>query len=227
MQRFTAPKQHSLWLAPIFCLLMAGVAWGYDNRPYKDLVAHYASSLIERSAAQKQNIRAAARQLDGAVIGPGEECSFNALVGPRTVERGFVPANAFMEGTLTRSMGGGVCQVSSTLYAAVQETSLDVVQRHAHFAVVSSVPPGRDATVWYGKADLVWKNTLDRPVKLRALVDDSRLRIELWGTARPDQRSALRFLYRYGSHQQKRVVAVYRRVDGRNALLSTDVYKVH
>jgi vancomycin resistance protein YoaR len=227
VQRFTPPQQHSLWLAPVLCLLMAGVAWGYENRPYKDMVAHYSSSMVERSAAQKANIRAAAQRLDGAVVGPGEQCSFNALVGPRTTERGFVPANAFMEGTLTRSLGGGVCQVSSTLYAAVQETSLEVVQRHAHHTIVSSVPPGRDATVWYGKADFVWKNTLDRPVKIRALVDDTRLRIELWGSARPTQQAALRFLYRYGAHQQRRVVAVYRRVDGRNTLLSTDVYKLH
>jgi vancomycin resistance protein YoaR len=206
---------------------MAGVAWSYEARPYKDLLSHYATSLTERSSAQRFNILAAARRLDGAIIGPGESCSFNALVGPRTAERGFVPANAFMEGTLGRSLGGGVCQVSSTLYAAVQETSMAIVQRHAHGVVVSSVPPGRDATVWYGKADLVWKNTLDHPVKIRALADDARLRVELWGNRAPESQAALRFLYRYGAHRQRRVVAVYRRVEGRNTVLSTDVYRLN
>lgn len=226
MQRYLAPNQLGLWLLPIFCLLMAGVAWGYQHRPYKERIAHYSSSLVERSATQRQNIRMAAQRLDGAVVGPGERCSFNAMVGPRTVERGFVPANAFMEGQLTRSLGGGICQVSSTLYAAVQETSLKVLERSPHHTVVQSVPPGRDAAVWYGKADLVWQNTFEQPVKIRAIADDARLRIELWGTANEEQQAALRFLYRYGAKRKERVVAVYRRVEGRNTLLSTDVYRM-
>lgn len=226
MQRHLAPKQIGLWLTPIFCLLMAGVAWGYQHRPYKDMVAHYSTSLVERSATQRQNILMAAQRLDGAVIGPGERCSFNALVGPRTVERGFVPANAFMERQLTRSIGGGICQVSSTLYAAVQETSLKVLERKPHHVVVKSVPPGRDAAVWYGQADLVWENTFDAPVKVKATADDTRLRIELWGSANEAQQASLRFLYRFGAKRTQRVVAVYRRVDGRNTLMSTDVYRL-
>ena len=226
MQRYVAPSSLGLWLVPLFCLLMAGVAWGYQHRPYKDMVAHYTTSVVDRSSTQRQNIRMAAQRLDGAMVGPGERFSFNGLVGPRTVERGFVPANAFMEGQLTRSIGGGVCQVSSTLYAAVQETSLKIVERSAHHTVVESVPPGRDAAVWYGKADLVWENTFSSPVKIRAIADDTKLRIELWGHAESAEATALRFLYRYGAQRTQRVVAVYRRSEGRNVLLSTDVYQV-
>jgi vancomycin resistance protein YoaR len=226
LQRFVAPRQTALWLTPVFCLLMAGVAWGYEHRPYKNLVAQYTSSLVGRTPAQRHNILMAAKRLDGAEVGPGSTFSFNAAVGPRTAERGFIPANAFMEGSLLRSLGGGVCQASSTLYAAVQETSFKIAERHAHHSLVESVPPGRDAAVWYGQADLAFENSSERPVRIRAIADDTRLRIELWGTAHPEERAALRFLYRYGAKKTQRVVAVYRRVEGRNTLLSTDVYRL-
>jgi vancomycin resistance protein YoaR len=213
-------------VVPVFCVLLTALAWAYQTRPYQDQLSQYTTSLAERSPAQRQNIEAAARRLDGAVIGPGERCSFNALVGPRTIERGFTEANAFMEGGLTRSLGGGVCQASSTLYAALQLTTLKVVQRVAHGAVVSSIPPGRDATVWYGKADLVWENTFDRPIKLRVSADPLALKVQLWGTARPHQRAALRFSYRYGHQQRDRMVLVWRRLEDRMVLLSQDVYRV-
>ncbi|HEY9721476.1 MAG TPA: VanW family protein, partial [Oscillatoriaceae cyanobacterium] len=114
-------QELSLALVPLCCLLLACGVWSYNQRPYQDLLARYVTSLAPRSQAQRENIREAAERLDGAVVAPGEQCSFNALVGPRTIERGFTEANAFMEGTRTRSLGGGVCQLSSTLYAALQE----------------------------------------------------------------------------------------------------------
>lgn len=224
---FRRPRSEQAYLLiPIFCALLAGLGWAYQARPYQELISSYTTSLADRSPAQRQNILQAARRLDGAVVASGAQCSFNALVGPRTIDRGFTEANAFMEGALTRSLGGGVCQVSSTLYAAVQQTTLKVVQRVPHVAIVRSIAPGRDATVWYGKADLVFTNTFDRPIKIRAKADDLALKIELWGTARPKERSALRFSYRYGHGRHERMVAVFRRVDGQNLLLSQDVYQL-
>lgn len=215
-----------LLVVPVVLLLLLAMGYAYSTRPYQDLLAHFTTSLSGRSPAQRQNIEVAARHLDGVVVGPGEKCSFNALVGPRTVDRGFTEANAFMEGARTRSIGGGVCQVSSTLYAALQETGLPILQRVPHFAVVSSVPPGRDATVWYGQADLVWQNSLKHPVKLVAKLDDLALRLELWGTNEPAAQAALRFSYRYGHQERERVVWVFRRVDGKNVLLSKDTYRL-
>ena len=214
-----------LLAVPLVCLLSAGTILAYENRPFQDLLSHYTTSVAERSPAQRQNIKNAARRLDGAVVAAGEEFSFNTVVGPRTIERGFAEANAFMEGERTRSLGGGICQVSSTLYAALQETTLPILKRVPHVAVVSSVPPGRDAAVWYGQADLAFKNTFSRPVQLKVQADDLALRIELWGSERHGQRAALRFSHRYGRLGKHRVVRVYRRVDSRNTLLSQDVYK--
>lgn len=210
---------------PLICLLSAGTILAYENRPFQDLLSHYTTSLSELSSAQRQNVKNAAGRLDGAVVASGEAFSFNAVVGPRTIDRGFTEANAFMEGSRTRSVGGGVCQVSSTVYAAVQETTLPIVKRVPHFAVVRSVPPGRDAAVWYGQADLVFKNHFKRPIQLRVRADELALRVELWGSARNDQAAALRFSHRYGRAGKHRVVRVYRRIDGRNLLLSQDVYR--
>jgi vancomycin resistance protein YoaR len=220
------PGERALWLAPVLLALLAMLGWAYHGRPYQDRLARFSTSLTARTPAQRQNIEMAVRRLDGTIVGRGERCSFNAVVGPRTAERGFTEANAFMEGARTRSLGGGVCQVSSTLYAAMQETSLPIVQRVPHVAVVSSVPPGRDATVWYGQADLVWENATQHPIKVRALMDDLQLKIELWGTSEPELASALRFSNRYGKTPNEREVLVYRRVAGKNVLLSKDTYRL-
>lgn len=225
MFRLISLHEVVLVLVPLVCLCSAGTILAYENRPFQDLLSHYATSLSERSAAQKQNIKNAAHRLDGAIIAAGEEFSFNTVVGPRTIERGFGPANAFMEGERTRSVGGGICQVSSTVYAAVQETTLPIVKRVPHFAVVRSVPPGRDAAVWYGQADLVFKNSFKRPIQLKVSADDLALRVELWGSERNGQQAALRFSHRYGRHGKNRIVRVYRRVDGRNTMLSQDIYR--
>jgi vancomycin resistance protein YoaR len=216
-----------LLAVPLICLLSAGTILAFENRPYQDLLSHYTTSLTERSPAQRQNIKNAAQRLNLAVVAPGEEFSFNAVVGPRTIERGFAEANAFMEGERTRSLGGGICQVSSTLYAALQETTLPILKRVPHFAVVHSVPPGRDAAVWYGQADLVFKNSFNRPIQVKATADDLALRVEVWGSERKGQQAALRFSHRYGRSGKNRVVRVYRRVDGRNSVLSQDVYREH
>jgi vancomycin resistance protein YoaR len=221
-----SPQERALLVAPILLLLCCLLGWAYQSRPYQDQIAHFATSLAGRSQAQRQNITQAAQRLNGTVVGPGERCSFNAVVGPRTPERGFREANAFMEGRRTRSIGGGVCQVSSTLYAALQETTLPIVKRVPHYAAIGSIQPGRDATVWYGQADLVWENKLAHPVRIKAHLDNLQLHVELWGTAEEDLRAALRFSNRYGRRSGERMVAVYRRVGGKNILLSRDTYRV-
>jgi vancomycin resistance protein YoaR len=220
------PGERALWLLPVLLVLLGLLGWAYKARPYQDRLAHFSTSLTARTPAQKQNILMAAKRLDGTIVGKGERCSFNAVVGPRTVERGFTEANAFMEGARTRSLGGGVCQLSSTMYAAIQETSLPIIQRVPHVAVVSSVPPGRDASVWYGQADLVWENTTQHPIRIKATADDLQLKVELWGTMEPDLASSLRFSYRFGRHANERAVWVFRRVAGKNVLLSKDTYKI-
>lgn len=129
---------------------------------------------------RSQNIYLAAEALHGLQLAPGEEFSFNAAVGPRTAERGFLPAIIFVERRPVQGLGGGICQVSSTLYLALRQTDLAVLERHPHSLAVDYAPAGGDATVAWGSKDLRWQNNLAGPVYLLCRIGGGRLRIEIW-----------------------------------------------
>lgn len=162
------------------------------NRPFQVELASYHTSLVDRTEAQRHNIRQAAMALDGVVIEPGETFSFNETVGPRTPERGFREAPAFMERDLVTSIGGGICQVSSTLYNAVALAGLSIVERHAHSHRVASVPPGRDATVWYGMNDLKFMNSQKLPIQLSIRTTNDKLKIGINGHSQPESLISIR-----------------------------------
>jgi len=151
------------------------------NRPFQVEIASYRTSLADRTEAQRHNIRQAAMALDGVVIEPGETFSFNQAVGPRTPERGYCEAPSFLERDVLASFGGGICQVSSTLYNAALLAGLEVVERHQHNRKVASVPPGRDSTVWYGLLDLRLTNRTSNPVLLSALIANDLLVMNVRG----------------------------------------------
>jgi vancomycin resistance protein VanW len=130
-------------------------------------LAAMTTDLSQRSEAQRANIVQAARALDGLRVPAGSVFSFNAVVGPRTPERGYRDALALMEGTRINSVGGGICQVSSTLYGTAKRAGCEIVRRVPHRGRVVSVPPGEDATVWYGGADLQWRPPVDMTVQVR------------------------------------------------------------
>lgn len=176
------------WLAAaLVVVLSVAAAWLHLRAPLRDPLAAFSTGLGERTAAQQHNIRVAAAALDGAVIEPGEEFSFNARVGPRTLDRGYRRAEALLEGELVTSVGGGICQVSSTVYNAALAAGLTVITRVPHAWTARSVPPGRDATVWYGKTDLVLRNDRPHPVSLRLRAAAGRLQAEVLGTAVPGE----------------------------------------
>lgn len=168
------------WIAVPLLVVALGVGF-WARRPYQAELGAFRTGLSERTEAQRANIARAARAIDGAVIEPGEVWSFNARVGPRTPERGYRLAPAYLERDLTHSVGGGICQVSSTLYNAAALGGLQIVERHPHLRQVSSVPPGRDATVWYGRADLRLANPGPAPVRLEARVADEALWVRVRG----------------------------------------------
>lgn len=168
------------WLAvPVIVLALGVGAW--SRRPFQAELGMFRTSLAERSPEQRDNIQRAVAALDGAVLEPGEEWSFNRHVGPRTPERGYRSAPAFLEQDVTESVGGGICQVSSTVYNAAALAGLAIIERHPHIRRVQSVPPGRDATVWYGKADLRLRNDTGAPVRLGARLSDEALTVRFVG----------------------------------------------
>lgn len=165
---------------PTLALLTLGATL-WLNRPFQVELASFRTSLADRTEAQRHNIRQAAMALDGVVIEPGETFSFNQVVGPRTPERGYREAPAFMELDLVKSIGGGVCQVSSTVYNAAALAGMAIVERHSHSRRVASVPPGRDATVWYGMTDFRFLNAQHSPVRLSARVSSETLYVSVSG----------------------------------------------
>jgi vancomycin resistance protein YoaR len=133
-----------------------------------------------------RNIAQAAARLDGTVLAPDQILSFNERVGERTVERGFTLAPVIFDDELTPGLGGGVCQVASTLHAASVYGGMAVLERHNHSRPSSYIPMGLDATVIYGEVDLKFRNPYPNPVIIHAfLPTPSRLRIELLGQAPP------------------------------------------
>lgn len=132
------------------------------------------------------NIEKAASYLNGFVIAPGQTVSFNQLVGPRTLERGFVMAPVIRDDELEPGLGGGTCQVASTVHAAVIYGALDVVARRSHSRPSGYAPLGLDATVIWGEVDLKFKNPYDTPLIVHAFLPTrTKLRVELLGREPP------------------------------------------
>jgi vancomycin resistance protein YoaR len=133
-------------------------------------------------AGRAVNIRTAAGKLDGTLLHPGETLSFNDVVGPRTLRQGFTYAPEIVGDELETGVGGGTCQVASTLHAAAVFGGLDVVQRSPHGRAPKYIKLGLDATVAYGLVDLKIKNPWPAPVVIHAyLPKPSRVRVELLG----------------------------------------------
>ena len=154
----------------------------YDLQP-KNLVLRsefftsYASSSIER----KHNIALATKSINGTFIDVGGEFSFNRVVGERSEKRGYKTAKIISYGEFVDGVGGGVCQVSTTLYNACLLADLKVLEYHPHTLPVGYVSPSFDAMVSFGTADLKIKNTTHNPVILYAKADGERVTIKVYG----------------------------------------------
>ena len=128
------------------------------------------------------NIHLALKPLDGALVGAGEVFSFNNTVGPRLKELGYRDAPVFVHGELEPGTGGGVCQVSTTVYNAALLADMQILQRSHHSSPVPYVPMGRDATVAYGLLDLRFRNTASNPIYITARAKGSRLTVSIYGS---------------------------------------------
>ena len=127
------------------------------------------------------NLRLVCEILDGLILQPGEEFSFNDRVGERTKERGFQPAPAYSGDTLVNHYGGGVCQTSSTLYNCALLADLEITNRLSHGYVVRYLPIGLDATVNWGTTDFSFRNTRNYPIMLKGEVSDGLVKMWILG----------------------------------------------
>ena len=141
--------------------------------------------------AERTNILLSAQAVDGVVVPPGGEFSFNDQVGERTPERGFQDGLMFESGKVVRGTGGGICLVATGLYNAALQAGLEITERHPHSGVVSYAPPGCDAGIVYGQEDFKFRNTTPRPLVIRAEPADDAVTIQLFGQTPPPGRSVV------------------------------------
>lgn len=135
------------------------------------------------------NIQLAVERINGAVLRPGDMFSLNEETGPRTEADGYQVAPVIIDGELVPGIGGGVSQVTSTIFNAALLAGMEVVEYHSHSRPVSYVPLGRDATVWYGALDLRFRNTWDDLVIVQGSAGDGVLSFKLWSPSPPDRRT--------------------------------------
>jgi vancomycin resistance protein VanW len=171
-----ADKSYFVILLPLAIFLCY-----WQERPFQAPLGEAHSRIANLNKKSKINIGVACKKIDNYVIKPGESFSFNHVVGPRTYERGFVSAPTYIGSSTSSTEGGGICLVSSLLYKAALESGLSVEERTPHSRTISTVLPGLDATVWYGRQDLKLKNTSTEPIKIHCTASFYDVGIELLG----------------------------------------------
>ena len=148
---------------------------------FRDLIAERTTS-AGGSANRINNIQLAIDAINGKVLLPGEEFSFNETVGERTIERGFMIAPILANGELQPGIGGGICQVSSTIYASIKPSQLLVTEQQKHGRPVAYLPWGWDATVHWGYIDFKFVNNTDFPLRIEVELEGRSLTARIYGT---------------------------------------------
>ncbi len=148
----------------------------------KERLSTYTTTYVSSNKPRVNNIHTLAAALDGTLIPPGGVFSFNETIGPRTAAKGYQEAPAIVNGKLVPQLGGGICQVGTTIFNAVFESGLPVVERKNHSFYISHYPKGRDATVSWGGPDFKFKNDTEQWVLVATGVSSSSLTISIYGT---------------------------------------------
>jgi len=145
------------------------------------IIGQFSTSFKTSSADRKENIRVSAKALDGKLVLPGETVSFNDTTGPRTRAKGYKEANIIIGGEFIPGVGGGVCQMSTTLYNALVRADMTIVQRSPHSIPSTYVPYGQDAAVSYGHLDLKFRNDFDFPIYIHTLTKNNQVFVYIYG----------------------------------------------
>lgn len=148
---------------------------------FPDLLSRFTTKYDSTNISRANNLALAASKINGTVVMPGEIFSYNKTVGKRTVEAGYKEAAGFSGGKVVPMLGGGICQVSSTLYDAVVYANLRIVERYNHMFQVAYVETGKDATVVWGSLDFKFENTRKYPIMLQASARSGLLEIKVYG----------------------------------------------
>ena len=129
--------------------------------------------------SRAHNIELAAQKINGILVQPGEVFSFNEAVGPTTKKNGFMLGRIFVKGQESKGYGGGVCQVSSTVFNAADAAGMVVTERHHHSRKVEYVEEGKDAATSYGKADLKFMNNQNSPIRIKSFTSNQTVTVTI------------------------------------------------
>ena len=148
---------------------------------FQDTLAIFTTKYNITNTDRANNLELAAEKIDGTVLSPNEVFSYNKTVGARTIEKGYTEAKIYSNGQVVDGVGGGICQISSTLYDTAVIANLEIVERHNHQFITSYLPAGKDATVVYGAKDLKFKNTRSYPIKIVSKVENGIVTCKILG----------------------------------------------
>lgn len=151
------------------------------SRAFPNELANFTTRYDAGNTSRTTNLAIACKKLNGQVIQPGEVFSYNKALGKRSVENGYKEAAIYANGGVENGLGGGICQISSTLYNAVLQANLGIEERHNHSFITSYVEAGKDATVVYGALDFKFKNTRKYPIKLEAYLKSGVATVKIYG----------------------------------------------
>ena len=179
---WSGAKAGELVVVPLKVTLPEHNLENFNGELFSDLLGTQTSNYSSSSASRATNVELAASKINGVILNPGDSFSYNDTVGQRTEAAGFKAAGAYANGKVVNEVGGGICQVSSTLYCAVLYANLEITARTCHYFPVSYLPAGLDATVSWGGPEFKFVNNRTFPVKIVAKCAGRNLTVEIWGT---------------------------------------------
>lgn len=199
---------------------------------FPDLLSNFSTNYAVSNRDRTTNLILAANKINGTVLMPGETFSYNKVVGARTIAAGYKEAPIYVQGEVVDGLGGGICQITSTLYNAVLYANLEITQRSNHQFVPSYVTASRDATVVYGAIDFQFKNNRNYPIKLVCSVSGGIANFKIFGLRQEDDCEVQISSYETGRTSTAIYSEAYRilKRDGKiinTQLLSKDTYKRH
>ena len=157
-----------------------------SNTLYKDTLATWTASEQNSDADRNMNLKLACEAINGIIVNPGDTFSYNNTLGERTAEKGYRYGPSFANGKTVKTIGGGICQVSSALYYCAMQADLKISTRENHGFAVSYVPLGMDAAVSWGSLDFCFENTTSYPIRIEASADGGTVIVSIVGTDERD-----------------------------------------
>jgi vancomycin resistance protein YoaR len=179
-------------------------------------LSHFVTHFDTGEVGRTQTVRRAIQLIDGTVLQPGQIFSINQTVGERTVARGFGVGKVFINGTMQDQVGGGMCQVATTLFNAALLANLNIIERHQHVRTVPYVPAGGDATVYYGEKDFQFQNNTTDPVYIYYKTYGRYAVCDLYGKGNPGVKVAVVTIpTKLGERYYKGLITRYVTVNGK------------